>query len=417
MKATRSMTLISTVLVMTAAGSSGTAMAGIDGGGITTPKPKVSKGPISGFGSIYVNGVRYDTDSALFLIDGALGSESDLTVGQVVSVLGTVSDDGVGTAYLVTFEDLVDGPVSTVDVDSSSMTVMGQVVLVDDDTVFALGGPSAGLDSIAANVRVEVSGYVDSQGRIVAASVRAGDATHGFDISGTVEYVDEHNRRLGINGLAVDFGNAGIYGLDAEQPRAGDTVEILGAGYDESGTLIASGVYAGNSGLVAISGIDAEIEGVITGFHSLSEFDLSGTRVRLTWGTAYVNDWVFGLSPDRKVQVSGTIDANGTLVADEIVFEPQADERLFGTVEAMSGEYLVVDNRLVRVMSETKYLDDSAQSERTFTVANVAAGDRVEIRGHGSVDMLNATLLRRVDNEDDYEDDDSDDEDDDSDDD
>ncbi|MDX1518017.1 MAG: DUF5666 domain-containing protein [Woeseiaceae bacterium] len=409
MNANRSMTLISAAIVIAAAGSSGTASAGIDGSGITKPKPKVTKGPVSGFGSIYVNGVRYDTDTALFIIDGALGSEADLTVGQIVSVLGTVNDDGnSGTAYLVTFEDIVEGPVSSIDVDTNRMTVMGQTVLVDADTVFDLSVPQGSLASLGVNDLVEISGYVDSAGRIVAASVRNGSASAEFELSGVVDSVDGDAMRFSVNGQPVDFNAAGIYGLNGGMPRAGDTVEIVGGGFDASGAFVASRIYAGDAGLSAISGVDAEIEGVITGFHALNVFDLGGTRVRLTWDTRYVNDWIFGLSTDRKVQVSGVLDETGTLVADEVVFEKLAKEKITGTVAAVSGDYLVVGGRLVRVMPETKYKDDSDRDERRFNVGSLSIGDRVEISGHGSHDVLHANLLTRVD-DDDEDDDDSDD--------
>lgn len=407
MNASRSMTTIATAIVIAAIGSSGTATAGIDGGGITAPKPKVSVGPVTGFGSIYVNGVRYDTGSALFLIDGALGSESDLAVGQIVSLLGTVNDDGdTGTAYLVTFEDIVDGPISAIDVDADRMTVMGQTVLVNTDTLFELSGQAADFASLSVDDLVEVSGYVDSQGRVIAASIRVGNASGEFDLNGTVDAVDSDAMRLTVNGLSVDISAAGLYGLSTELPRPGDTVEIVGSGYDETGAFVASRVYAGNAGLAAVSGVEADIEGVITGFHSLSEFDLGGTRVRLTWDTDYVNDWVFGLMRDRKVRVNGVLDVTGTLVADQIVFEKLAKERLAGTVDAIAGDYLVVGSRLVRVLPETKYKDDSELDERQFNIGSVRTGDPVEIRGHGSAELLHATLLRRVDDDDDDDSDD-----------
>lgn len=405
MNANRSMILIGAAIVITAAGGSGTASAGIDGSGITMPK--FTRGPVSGFGSIYVNGVRYSTDTALFIIDGELGSETDLAVGQIVSVLGTVDDDsGNGTAYLVTFEDIVDGPVSSIDFDANRMTVMGQTVLVDEDTVFQLSDRDSAFENLGVDDLVEVSGFVDSQGRIIAASVRSGIGTGEYDLTGTVEAVDNAAMRLTINGLSVDFGAAGIFGLDAELPRVGDTVEIVGSGFDDSDAFVASRIYAGNAGLAAISGVEAELEGIITRFHSLNEFDLGGTRVRLTWDTRYVNDWIFGLSTDRKVEVSGVLDAAGTLVAEEIVFEKLAKEKITGTVDAVAGDYLVVGSRLVRAMPETKYKDDSELDERRFNIGSVQVGDRVEIRGHGSADMLHAKLLRRLDDEDDDDSDD-----------
>ena len=41
-----------------------------------------------------VNGVRYDTTSASFTINDAAGTESELSVGQVVVVQGTIDSNG-----------------------------------------------------------------------------------------------------------------------------------------------------------------------------------------------------------------------------------------------------------------------------------------------------------------------------------
>ena len=407
MNANRSMTLIGTALVIAAAGGSDTATAGIDGSGIITLTPKVTRGPVSGFGSVYVNGVRYNTNSAVFLIDGSLGSESDLAVGQVVTVLGTVDDEGTtGTAHLVTFEDRVEGPISSIDADANRMSVMGQTVLVGMDTVFALSGSGAGMSHLNIDDVVEVSGYVDSNGAIVAASVRSGDASGEYDLTGTVGSVDAGAMRLTVNGLGVDFGAAGLFGLPDAMPRAGDTVEVIGNGYDESGTFVASRIYGAEEGFAGISGVAAEIDGVVTGFHTLSEFDLSGTRVRLTWHTRYVNDWVFGLSRDRRVQVRGVIEDDGVVVADEIIFDVGATEVLSGSVNAVADDYLIVDHRLVRVTPETIYLDESELDDRRFHIGSVRRGNSVEVRGYGSAGMLNATMLTRVDNEGTYDDED-----------
>ena len=61
---------------------------GIDRGGAAI-------GPIDGFGSVIVNGVRFDTDNAVIVVDGAAASLSDLEVGQVVVVVGTFDEDGL----------------------------------------------------------------------------------------------------------------------------------------------------------------------------------------------------------------------------------------------------------------------------------------------------------------------------------
>mgnify|MGYP000264156979 CR=1 FL=1 len=55
--------------------------------------PQTTVGRITGFGSIYVNGVEYDTNGASYNVDDATASGDDL--GRAVSSAGDVNGDGV----------------------------------------------------------------------------------------------------------------------------------------------------------------------------------------------------------------------------------------------------------------------------------------------------------------------------------
>ncbi len=78
---------------------------------------RICEGPVATFGSIVVNGVRYDTNSAVFTIDDAPGLQNDLRVGNVVTVQGTIDDNGTtGIAEEVTLDDLVKGPVESINI-------------------------------------------------------------------------------------------------------------------------------------------------------------------------------------------------------------------------------------------------------------------------------------------------------------
>src|SRR5210317_1740351 len=105
---------------------------GIDGRGT----PVFAQGSITGFGSIIVNGVKYETEGTEFEIDGETGTEAELEIGDVVSISGTVNDDGIsGTATTVTFDDVVEGPVTAKNANLLQLTVLGQTVqIVDGET-------------------------------------------------------------------------------------------------------------------------------------------------------------------------------------------------------------------------------------------------------------------------------------------
>ena len=97
-------------LVVLSCGSGGQ-YAGIDRGGYTS-------GSVSGFGSVWLNGERYDIDSAAIEVNGQPGFEVDLAVGQVVVVRSQLADDEVTlVAESVSYESNLQGPVAAGSVD------------------------------------------------------------------------------------------------------------------------------------------------------------------------------------------------------------------------------------------------------------------------------------------------------------
>src|SRR5512139_1215971 len=74
----------------------------------STPPPSaggttsvIVTGAISGFGSVIVNGVRYDTSRAEVRIEDRAGTLAELSVGHVVRVSANVDDKGGASARLI----------------------------------------------------------------------------------------------------------------------------------------------------------------------------------------------------------------------------------------------------------------------------------------------------------------------------
>jgi hypothetical protein len=59
-------------------------------------------GTITGFGSVFVNGKRFETDHASFLVDDQPGTQSDLKLGMTVAVTGTLSNNQRSARWFAT---------------------------------------------------------------------------------------------------------------------------------------------------------------------------------------------------------------------------------------------------------------------------------------------------------------------------
>lgn len=363
----------------------------------------VAVGPVSTFGSIVVNGVHYETTSASFTIDGNPATESDLKVGQVVKVEGTINDDSLtGTADTVITDDDVTGAVESVDLALGQLVVLGQLVLVGPETSFDDNIIPASLDGISVGDIVEVSGFFNANSDIVASRIENKPVGTQLEVHGTVSSLDAANSLFSINSLIVDYSGAMLQNFPGGSISDGDFVEAKGASLDVNGRLTATIVELETVGVSGAVDTHVEIEGFITRFASATDFDVSGVRVTTDAGTTYEGGTVADLGLNIKVEVEGDLDANGVLVADKVDIRRSKAVRstaVVDSVDAAAGS-LVMLGITFTTDELTRFEDKSNADVSPLTINDLNAGDYLEIRGaefpSGSGQIL-ATILERED--------------------
>jgi hypothetical protein len=358
-------------------------------------------GPITNFGSIFVNGVHYSTTGATISIDDAPGLESDLRVGDVVRVTGRFDDNlTTGTATSVTFDDNVEGPVQSIDAAAGSLVVLGQTVKVTADTSFDNNIQPASLAGLAPGDIVEVSGLVMADGSIEATRIEKKPAGGLFEVRGTVSGLDTVNRRFNLNALVVDYSAAQLDNFPGGQIANGQAVEAKGSTLDAGGALLASRVEFEGAQAPGAAGDRIEIEGFITRFASAQDFDVSGMPVTTGTSTTFEGGTAADLGLNVKVEVEGTVSAGGTISASKVSIRRATALRVTALVDSVSAGAgsLVLLGITVRVDALTRLEDKSSAQVRPLTLAALNAGDYVEVRGSelpaGSGSIL-ATILER----------------------
>jgi hypothetical protein len=365
----------------------------------------VSTGVITGFGSVYVNGVRFETTRAVFLVDDAPGSQDDLAVGDVVKIRGRVNDDGrTGTATEVIGDDAVEGPVTALNLLAGTLVVAGQSVVTDADTSFDDNIPGSSLAGLVIGDFVEVAGFLDAAGAVRATRIEKKAAGSTVEVHGVVADLDTVNRRFRINALNIDYGAAVLDDFPGGQITAGDFVEAKGS------TFVGGALQATK---IEFEGPDAdddnddgdakrEIEGLITRFVSVTDFDVAGRPVTTTLTTVYENGTAADLGLNLKVEVEGPLDAAGVLVARKVSIRRAANVRLTSlvdSVDAASGT-LIVLGITVKVDALTRLEDKSDADVESFALADLRAGDYVEVRGAEFPAASGQLLARRLERED-----------------
>lgn len=385
---------LTTLIFAGCGGSSGSGDGGGGGGGVSPPPPPppppsggitrtgvaVAIGPITGFGSVIVNGVTYDTSSATFTKDGQAATQDDFSVGHVVIVSGTIDDDNSNAvASSVDFDDVVEGPATSET--PATLVVMGQTVAISATTSIDDSCPASLLTAPA----VEVSGSVDADGVIQATRIECKPAGLEFEVNGTVSGHDAGARTFMINALQVDYSAAAVDDFPtAGVISDGDPVEAKGMTFDSSGNphvLTATRVEFKGARFADNEGDHIEVEGFITRYVSPTDFDVSGIPVTEVPGTVYENGTSADLGLNLKVEVEGEFDANGVLNATKIDIKTSTNIRVVGQVDMVSGDVITILGISVNTSPSITRFEDKRDDVDPFRVGDVNTDDYIEARG------------------------------------
>jgi hypothetical protein len=368
-----------------------------------------TSGSITAFGSVFVNGVRYDVSGAALRRNGRAVTQAALSVGEVALVRGHQdAQTGQGTADSVDVEDNVIGPIATIDSAGGQLTVLGQTVLVTANTSFGKDIAPADLTGLLPGDAVEVSGFADANGVITATRIGRAEAGEPLQVLGTVAGFDATNHVFMINGLKVDFATASVSGFASGAPADGDLVVVRGTVFDPATTtLTATAVLRADTdpresedGQHSEAGV-VELEGLVMNFASATDFEVGGAKITTTTSTVFKGGSATDLANGVRVEVHGSLDANQVLVAEEVEIHQVAAIALESTAAGVdaANHTLQVLGVTVTVDEHTRFEDKSSAQVQLFTLQNVADGDTVEVRGYespaGSGHIL-ATRLERL---------------------
>jgi hypothetical protein len=390
------------IIVASCGGGGGGALGGIDRLGVT--------GPITKFGSVFVNGVEWRTTGATVKVDGQDSLESDLQVGQIVTIRGTLDSDGKGgAADSVELVNNVEGVVLAVNTDTGVFVILGQNIIVNSDTSMDPALPGSGIVAISIGDRLLVSGFVDSTGNIYATRVQKSAAMGPESLLGKVGTVNTAAKTFAIGGLQVDYTPpATLTGFPGADPVSGNLVLVVGT-RNGSNVLVADSVAMEQVSAPAASGDDGEVQGLVTRFVSVADFDVAGVAVTTTAQTVFTGGTSADIVPGAKLEVEGTVDTAGRIVAKTIEIRNSAAAQDVVILADLDGKDVAAGTVTllgitVDVNTETRIEDKSAVDLRPLTLADLdVPGIGVtpdHIRIHGVAESGNRVLATRLERED-----------------
>ncbi len=376
-------------LLLAACGGGG---GGGGGGGSTTGTPAAAIGTVEKIGSVKVNGVTFDCRNATVTYDdGVVDAGEDRCIeaqlreelddGMHVVVTGKVNDDGVsGSASSVIVKHRFVGPVANINQTTQTFTVLGQIIQVDDGTVFksASGAKTtgaAGLDSLTDGETVRINGIPGDAGTFLATYVKSKFIPgNSSEVKGIVT----------ANNPNVQIGSLTLILSRQTPPNIGDCVEAEGTLSGNTLTL-----KSGAAGLKLDDDCDgeslpdgvtkAEIEGVINGFvDTLTPFNVGGQAVSISGATTFrpAGTSAADLTNGLKVEAEGSV-SGGVLLARKIHIKKNGVR-----IEALADG--AATGNSFTILGITVVTNGSTDFGHVFTLGSIVTGTGLRVQGFKS---------------------------------
>ena len=339
-----------------------------------------TSGPVGGFGSIIVNGVRFDDSSAkVDDDDGNATTSAALKLGMMVDVDSGKVDDSLGRAVAqhIRFGSALVGPVASIDIVAGSFTVLGQTVEVRSATVFddSLTGGLAGL----AGKTVEVHALFDAtSGHFIASRIEAEAAPLSFKLVGLVSGLDTAAKTFQIGSAVVSYSKVAAADLPAALAN-GLRVRVRLETAQVNGQWVAISVRSGVRKVEDRA--DGRLRGLVTAFTSATAFEVGGVPVDAS--TAVVEHGPVALG--SRVDVRGKL-VSGTLVATKLNVLRDNDD----TVRGIELHGAVSDVNVAAktfVLRTVKVSYDANVVFKNGTEVKLVNGAQVEVKGVLSTDQ------------------------------
>ena len=248
------------------ASGGGSSVAGIDGSGDgdDTVSRTTSIGSVNNEGNnntIVINDTEYDTSVVNITFDGESVTSDQLSLGQVVIANGE-HDAAIESlqATDISYTSNVIGPIGIIDTANLSIGILGQRIFIDGNTVF--GDELVGFTDFVHQQVLRVSGFVNSQGDIIATRIDQLSVATTYQVVGIVEELDMTEMTFNINNLVVNYQTATIDNL-----QEGNVVKVNGSQLDNKGVLQAEMIEP-ISNVLNNAGQSVDIGGLITRFES-----------------------------------------------------------------------------------------------------------------------------------------------------
>ena len=389
-------------------GDSSDTTAGIGGTGIVS-------GQITGFGSIHVNGGKFDIDTSQFNVDGDVNAtQADLALGMVVQ-LKVETEAGIytGRALEVNYDDEIEGPVTNIMFDGTLKTgiVFGQTITFDEATTIYVNtsfGSIGEEGALLAPDVIEVSGFRFSDNEIAATYVRfIEDLNPGVtevELRGPVKSLTgvPPNQNFMIDGTMITTNIVTELEVDGEVLVPDLYVEVKGKIQNDL-SVIADKVESEDEDFGGDVD-DISLQGIISMFNDITDFEIDGQAIdasQVSPANLSPANAASLLGEGVEIEVEGDI-VNGVLIAEELELR-EGETKLKSFVSFVYADNIRFEvgytglpgSIVINTNGQTLFDDEGPLQLSNFSVADMNVGDFVIVEGIESADEVIAETVKR----------------------
>jgi hypothetical protein len=375
--------VVAGVLVACGGGTNVASNPGTGGTGIT------ATGPVAGFGSVIVNGTRFDDTNARVQIDGDTLWPSNLRLGMVANVTGVKSYAPVtatsivsatGTANAIEVWSIAQGTVTNI-VTPDKFTVAGMAMVTDAGTV---------LDGVMSVNDLTSQSVVKVWGQPTTSDFNQWSVTRLQVLGGAADTVS--TGKIILNGTTPTLHG---FVLANSPVKLWDGMLVRAAGSLSSSPTGSTLTVSRISGLPGATSGYSELQGVVTSVVLGTGTTTISKVTRLNIGTVEVDMSNATLSPadasiaqGSRIEVEGTWNT-GVLVATKAEVK-SAEQIQRVEIEGKIDQFTSVSNFIVR----GQRCDASGLTKvGNGTLGGLAVGKRVELHGVKNGDVVKVTEL------------------------
>lgn len=270
-------------------------------------------GIVTGFGSIWVNGleVQYDTQTQV-ASNTAPANSHDLAIGQVVAIEAQDVNHAL-QAHKISMIHAVSGEVSAVTSNNMQLTVLGQTVNLTPHTLTLDATQAQNISVVKPGDFIKVSGLRLPSGEIVASRIERTAPLTESNLVATITAISENV--IHVPGLTIQTtGNNSL--------SVGQEISVVGTVH--AGVLTARSITPSPSTQVYEKTAHINLQGYVGAGAVAGQIKVGNLDVVV--GNSALAAASF--SPGELVQISGRFSSDHRLIADRIEFSRDQPERI-----------------------------------------------------------------------------------------